>query len=302
MEVTEYDFGQIIRGANGNLEFKFTNIGNETLIISRVRTGDGGSMAYQKSRQPILPGESGIIVFKYDTKRIGAFHKSIDITYNGKGSKLFRGVRIKGEVILPPTSLSVTESTIDMGSISYGELSTATFSMQNSGDQKLKIHSLFGNYSYVDGDIFSDRVYSPKQENPPKNRYQRDFEPGETVLANVTIRNIYGNTGYFERKLAYKYNSHDTVWLTLTGTFTGAPEKSIVYEKHDALHYENGKLYKRVTYGTQEAIVRIDYFNRSNCIKSERFDGQNGRINQVRTYENGVEKSKKFFKKGQVSY
>lgn len=100
------DYGSIDYDANGIREFKFTNVGKSPLTISSV-TGECGCTATTIDgkpgwpQEPILPGKSGVIKVKYDTKREGRFDKNITISSNAKLATI--KVRIKGEIKAKPT-------------------------------------------------------------------------------------------------------------------------------------------------------------------------------------------------------
>ncbi|MBK7818263.1 MAG: DUF1573 domain-containing protein [Sphingobacteriaceae bacterium] len=99
------DFGSVEWDANGIREFKFTNVGKSPLTITAVTAECGCTTTTidGKTRlavEPILPGKSGVIKIKYDTKRVGRFEKNITITSNGKFAS--KKVKIKGEIKAKP--------------------------------------------------------------------------------------------------------------------------------------------------------------------------------------------------------
>ncbi len=98
-KTTSHNFGKIYQNANGKYSFKFTNTGKEPLIIQGVRTSCGCTVASRPSA-PILPGESSEITVKYDTRRIGVFHKNITVTSNADNASVV--LYIKGEVQAKP--------------------------------------------------------------------------------------------------------------------------------------------------------------------------------------------------------
>ncbi len=95
------DYGTIDKGADGVREFKFTNSGKSPLIISNAR-GSCGCTVPTWPKEPIKPGESGVIKVKYDTSRPGPINKSVTITSNAKTPT--KVLRIKGNVLVPQTS------------------------------------------------------------------------------------------------------------------------------------------------------------------------------------------------------
>ena len=77
-------------------EFIFTNTGKEPLIISKAK-GSCGCTVPSWPKEPVMPGESGLIQVNYDEKRVGSFNKSITITSNAKNSPQI--VKVKGKIL-----------------------------------------------------------------------------------------------------------------------------------------------------------------------------------------------------------
>jgi len=98
-EATSHDFGKITQNGNGKFSFNFTNTGKEPLIIQNVRSSCGCTVA-SRPNAPILPGESSKISVKYDTRRLGVFHKNITVTSNADNASVV--LYIKGEVQAKP--------------------------------------------------------------------------------------------------------------------------------------------------------------------------------------------------------
>lgn len=78
-----HDYGTIKQGADGNCEFKFKNTGKEPLIISNAK-GSCGCTVPTYPKEPILKGQTGVIKVHYDTKRVGAFTKTVTLNSNAK--------------------------------------------------------------------------------------------------------------------------------------------------------------------------------------------------------------------------
>ena len=90
------DYGVIEKGADGIRKFKFTNTGDDSLIISRVYSTCGCTVP-KKPEAPIAPGESGEIEVKYDTKRVGPIRKTITVYSNAGPVPL--PLKIKGTIV-----------------------------------------------------------------------------------------------------------------------------------------------------------------------------------------------------------
>lgn len=90
------DYGTIEKGANGVRVFKFKNTGNAPLIISKVKSSCGCTVP-KKPEGPIMPGETGEIEVKYDTKRVMPIRKTITVTSNADRPTV--ALKIKGTVV-----------------------------------------------------------------------------------------------------------------------------------------------------------------------------------------------------------
>lgn len=90
------DYGTIEKGADGVRVFEFTNTGDAPLIVSKV-TSSCGCTVPKWSKEAILPGKSGEIQVKYDTKRVSPIRKTITVISNAKTPTV--ALKIKGLVV-----------------------------------------------------------------------------------------------------------------------------------------------------------------------------------------------------------
>lgn len=95
-----HDFGNVKQGGDASTEFKFTNTGTEPLIISNAK-GSCGCTVPEWPREPIAPGQNGVIKVKYDSKRVGPINKSVTITSNANNAPQ-KIIRIKGHIDAAP--------------------------------------------------------------------------------------------------------------------------------------------------------------------------------------------------------
>ncbi|MEL6304993.1 MAG: DUF1573 domain-containing protein [Bacteroidota bacterium] len=89
------DYGEIEKGSDGIRVFEFTNTGTAPLVISDVKSSCGCTIP-KKPDGPIMPGETGQIQVKYDTKRVGPIRKAITVTSNADTPTKI--LKIKGTV------------------------------------------------------------------------------------------------------------------------------------------------------------------------------------------------------------
>lgn len=98
-EATEVDYGTIEQHSDPYRYFKFTNTGNEPLVIKHAK-GSCGCTVPTYPKEPILPGETAEIKVRYATDRVGPFTKTVTLTTNeGSDTKV---LRIKGKVNKAP--------------------------------------------------------------------------------------------------------------------------------------------------------------------------------------------------------
>lgn len=96
-ESTLHDFGQIVVNSNATCEFKFTNTGKEPLILSNVKASCGCTVP-EWTKEPVLPGEEGVIKVRYTTvTRPNVINKAVIVHSNADNKQVI--LRIKGEVV-----------------------------------------------------------------------------------------------------------------------------------------------------------------------------------------------------------
>ena len=76
-----HDFGEITQGTPVTTEFKFTNEGSAPVVISDVKVSCGCTTPYW-TKEPILPGKTGVIKAQYNAANAGNFKKSITVSLN----------------------------------------------------------------------------------------------------------------------------------------------------------------------------------------------------------------------------
>jgi hypothetical protein len=93
----EHDYGNVPYNGDGTCEFRFTNTGNEPLLIQKPKSSCGCTIPSWPN-EPILPGESDVIKVTYKTNRVGNINKTVTVTSNAiKNSTVV--LRIKGRVL-----------------------------------------------------------------------------------------------------------------------------------------------------------------------------------------------------------
>ena len=98
-----HDYGDVPYNGDGKCEFRFTNTGDEPLLIQKPKSSCGCTIP-SWPQVPILPGESDVIKVSYRTNRAGNFNKTVTVTSNAiKNSTVV--LRIKGRVLDQPAEV-----------------------------------------------------------------------------------------------------------------------------------------------------------------------------------------------------
>jgi hypothetical protein len=83
-EAEEHDFGSGPQGTPVSHEFVFKNVGNAPLVLLDVKASCGCTTP-SWPKEPIMPGQEGKILTKYNMARAGSYRKSITVTTKGDG-------------------------------------------------------------------------------------------------------------------------------------------------------------------------------------------------------------------------
>jgi hypothetical protein len=91
-----HDYGQIEQDSDGTWTFLFKNLGEDAVVINRVRSTCGCTVP-EWPREPVEPGDSGRITVKYNTALTGTFLKSVSVYSTAANSPV--KLQIKGKVV-----------------------------------------------------------------------------------------------------------------------------------------------------------------------------------------------------------
>ncbi len=86
-ETDMHDFGQLMAGENISYSFKFTNTGNDDLVISGCDASCGCTVA-DYPRERIAPGESGYVTVSFKSQGMsGQQMKEVTVVTNAQPSR-----------------------------------------------------------------------------------------------------------------------------------------------------------------------------------------------------------------------
>ncbi len=86
-EEKSYDFGEIEQGSTVEHTYKFTNVGNEPLIITNVQVTCGCTTPKGWPRDPIMPGGKAEITVAFNSAgKMGKVDKTVTVVSNATGT------------------------------------------------------------------------------------------------------------------------------------------------------------------------------------------------------------------------
>lgn len=148
-EGTSHNFGTISEsGGNATVDFKFKNTGKVPLILNKVTAGCGCTTP-EWSKQPVAPGETGIVKVSYNPEgRPGVFTKSVTVNSNGTPGVV--SLTIRGNVTRKPADpyaaykyniglLKIMTNNLYLGIISNTAQVEKEIEIVNTGDKPLNI-------------------------------------------------------------------------------------------------------------------------------------------------------------------
>lgn len=151
-----HDFKNVAEGTMATREFKFTNVGNQPIVIANVQASCGCTTP-EWSKTPVPPGKTGFVKAVYNSNgRPGVFNKTITITSNAdkpsltlsiKGTVLTRDEMRKAatpEQLAKSPKLTISGSNeFAVGKLEANRPGNAHFTVQNTGKQPLVLNGLY---------------------------------------------------------------------------------------------------------------------------------------------------------------
>ncbi|MGV8880234.1 MAG: DUF1573 domain-containing protein [Sphingobacteriaceae bacterium] len=102
----KHDFGKIQQGKPVTVNFEFTNIGTEPLILAKVEPTCGCTIA-DYTKTPVKKGSKGTIKITYNAAALMPFNKTIVVTSNAKTPTKY--LIIVGEVVAEAPAQAAAE-------------------------------------------------------------------------------------------------------------------------------------------------------------------------------------------------
>ncbi len=155
-EELKWDFGRKKQGEILTHTFRFENVGDEPLVIERVRTSCGCAAA-SPSKKKFNSGEKGEIEVTFNTQGYyGEQNKFIYVESNDP-SESVKQLMITASVEVPPSpKIELDSYTTDLGLILEGEELRTVFNIRNKGELELTVTPFHKDASFfIQGKKFS---------------------------------------------------------------------------------------------------------------------------------------------------
>lgn len=102
-----HNFGKVEQGKPVTHEFVFTNTGTEPVVVSKVEVSCGCTTP-DFTRDPILPGKTGVIRATYNAAALSTFLKPLTVLSNSESPSIT--LFLKGEVVKKEVAAAVKPS------------------------------------------------------------------------------------------------------------------------------------------------------------------------------------------------
>ncbi|MEL6591500.1 MAG: DUF1573 domain-containing protein [Bacteroidota bacterium] len=169
-EKTTHDFGTLEKGAKCEYTFQFTNVSENPIKLGRVKASCGCTTP-SYTKEEVAPGSTGTIHVKYNSQRVGAFNKTVTVTYDSVERPIV--LYIKGRVnnVEDPYAaypnklgnLAFDKINHNLGTIGSDEDQTIEFKVANIGPQPIAFGKAEAEMMY---DIeFADETLIPGQKS-----------------------------------------------------------------------------------------------------------------------------------------
>ena len=125
---TVVNYGTVSQGSEPYRKLSFKNTGNKTLIIEACVTTCHCYSAKCPLEKEILPGDTGHVVVRYDTERLGAISKTVTVksnAINASNGNIY--INVKGAVVPAPKKVEKDNFIYTLKDTLAGQIHTAEY-------------------------------------------------------------------------------------------------------------------------------------------------------------------------------
>jgi archaellum component FlaG (FlaF/FlaG flagellin family) len=185
----KHDFGTITEGVNATWEFKFKNVGKDTIKLqpNDVRASCGCTTP-NWTKDAIPPGGAGVVSAQFGSAgRPGIFNKNVTVSYQGNVVKM---LAIKGIVVKPDTTkyteaelkksakITPEKTSHNFGKVERGQKVLTKINIKNTGKDSLTILSSQAACSCITPKLMMDKKDKTSIE-------VKNIPPGKTAYLEL---------------------------------------------------------------------------------------------------------------------
>ena len=256
-----YDFDTIISGQVIIHQFKFSNAGKTPLVINSITMGGGGFIP-EYPKEPIAPGQKGVIKVTYNSVGGGGMKDKVGFISSNSigGDSIFH---MTGYVKPIPTTGPLIKFSTQyhyLNTVFEGDVAEHKFWFVNAGDAPLVISEVL------------------QTTHEPENfDLKEPIAPGDSGFVIVRYRTD-GKSGYFEKTTTLVSNNRNgNVGVTIRGNIYPKPAPDAPIMKFDSTTYWFDTIYQgsiivhefRFTNTGKSPLVISNVCGSSGCIVPE---------------------------------
>lgn len=188
-EKTELDFGELESGKVVDLEYKFKNTGDETLIIKNISSSCGCTVT-KVDKKEYNPGEEGIIPVKFFSRGYnGKIVKTITVATNDP-ENVYTRLKVMGNVVLKDFAQweIIGTDRLDFSEVTLGQKYTEKIKFKNTGTIDLRIIEI--THAPEISPEFNKKVLGPDEEGEV-NIVFKPMQPGRFAAFMRIRTNAY---------------------------------------------------------------------------------------------------------------
>ena len=199
---TRWDFGYVPVGSSVSHTFQAKNIGEDTLIIVRVRPGCACTMV-PLTKDRLAPGETAELELIFDSEKIrkGKISKSVQITSNDP-TKPFQDMQFTARVRETNSLVKLTPEEVYFDTIGQKSEAQRKLTVENISKEKLSVDLIDGPREFVKVELEkrslkpgekAEIILELKKDAPPgsfRTSFTLDFQNSKMVRVTVPVSGV----------------------------------------------------------------------------------------------------------------
>mgnify|MGYP001331357754 CR=1 FL=1 len=173
IEQPDFPFGEILQGDRVNHVFTFTNTGDQTLVVSKVKSSCGCTAALLSERE-IQAGQQGEVRVSFNSTRFrGKVSKTVYLYTNDPANRM-QQLHLRGMV---KVEVDVVPAQLRLGPVKAGQTIDGIIRIINRSGEELEVRELKPTMNNVDLSLQGGTV-----------------QPGETLEVTISMKTAPGES------------------------------------------------------------------------------------------------------------